>query len=151
MRKGRRKMVTVFLLVAFMLSGSATSLWATEEKEADLNASSQIMRYQYIKYIIPNLSISSSGIAHCSGSMETWDPYTVEMTLGLQKYNSNKKRWEQLYTWPKVRGNGAMGVSKTGNYNVGSGKYRVALTGKVLSSNNVVLENVTVYSREVSR
>ena len=149
MRKSRRKMVALLLVVAFMLSGPVASIWAAE---VETTASSQTPnKYQYIASLLPKLSISSSGIASCSGYMSTWDSYKVEMTMELQKYNNSLRRWDRVYTWPTVKGDGVKGVKKEGTYSVGSGRYRVALTGKVLSSNNSVLESRTVYSNEVTR
>ena len=148
MRKSRRKMVALLLMVALMLSGPAVSLWAAEVETSSSNPAS---KYQYIASLNAKLSISSSGIASCSGYMSTWDSYKVEMTMELQKYNNSLRRWDRVYTWPTVKGDGVKGVKKEGTYSVSSGRYRVALTGKVLSSNNSVLESRTAYSNEVTR
>ena len=148
MRRNRRKMVALLLVVTFMLSGPAVSLWAAEIEDTASNPAS---KYQYIASLLPKLSISSSGIASCSGYMNTWGSYKVEMTMELQKYNSSQRRWDKVYTWPTVKGDGAKGVKKEVSYMVGSGRYRVALTGKVLSSSSTILESKTVFSNEVTR
>jgi len=148
MRRSRRKMVALLLVVAFMLSGPIAPLWAAE---VETTASNPASKYQYIRNLGATLNINSSGIASCSGYMNTWGSYKVEMTMELQKYNSSQRRWDRVYTWPTVKGDGAKGVKKEGSYMVGSGRYRVALTGKVLSSNSSVLESKTVYSNEVTR
>lgn len=94
------------------------------------------LRFTYIYYLTPRLTITSAGRADCSGSVMLFSSaYTVELTVALQQSTANG--WIDVATWTKA-GPGVPEVAIAESHYVTPGTYRVRANARVFSGGTVV-------------
>ena len=117
--------VTVFLLV-FTAHGAVAAVCEPIEEEITL-------RYELANNIKVDLTISSSGLATCTGKLTAKaSADTCKASLALKQKQGRK--WVTLETWDGPAGKGSKGCSVKGTQQVAPGySYKVVLTGTVTS------------------
>jgi hypothetical protein len=94
--------------------------------------------YTHITTLFAGLSIDSSGLATCSGTVfPTYFDTNAELTVTLEEYKNNK--WGSVYSW-SAYGDGSAIIAKSGQRYVTSGRYRVVVTAKIYSLSGTLLE-----------
>lgn len=89
-------------------------------------------RYTGISDMFSSLTVSSSGAAKCTGSVEVRSGYTVNLTVELKQDGTSIKEWTS---------SGSGTVSAGGTYYVKSGHdYVVTTTAEVCDSKGNVIE-----------
>ena len=85
-------------------------------------------KYVNTDIVTANLSISSKGVATCSGTVSPSGKYESTISVNLQKKNGSS--WSTIKTWTGS-GSTLMGCSASGTYTVSRGTYRVYVCGYV--------------------
>lgn len=91
-------------------------------------------RYSYITQLSGGLSIDSSGLANCTGSVKPSSNDTrTDLKVTLEQYiNGN---WSGIDSWINS-GSSTLSISKSGKQYVDRGKYRVVVNAKVYDSSS---------------
>lgn len=105
-------------------------------------------RYLDIYSFVIDLDISSGGTANCSTSVKTTtQTNTIDLTMQLERYDSDNGRWVFVKSWNGVYGPNA---DMTRYRAVASGYYyRVFVGATVLDANGNAVETVGNYSSSI--
>lgn len=128
-----RRLLCLMLATTILASGMA--VMAADVPTPYYNATAKISA---------SLSISSSGLASCGGSIRLSDSSCyANLTLQLQKYTSNG--WSPVYTWTQSNA-----TSISGSRYVTSGyNYRVICSANVYTSSGTYVESPSATSSTV--
>lgn len=126
----RNRLVCILVVMAILTSGM--TVMATDTATPYYDATTRISA---------SLTISSSGLASCSGTIRLSDSSCyANLTLKLQRYENHA--WTTVYTWTE---NDATSIS--GSRYVTSGYYyRVVHSANVYSSSGKYIESPSVTS-----
>ena len=131
-RKIMKRVFCVLLSVVILASGFTAFA-------ADISP-----RYDATSRITANLSINSSGLASCRGTIALRDlSYTATLTLHLQRYQGGS--WTDVYSWST---SDAVTLSKS-RYVVSGYSYRVVTSATVYSASGAYIESPSATSSTV--
>ena len=125
--------VTLFAL-AFYFMVSSTAMVA--------NAVEVEPRYTGIYSIESTIDISPSGRINCSGSVIGRSGYTIELTVELQRFDSD---WETIKTWEKTS-SGVISLEGTYFVPKNNKDYQVVTTAIVKDSSGKIVESPSLES-----
>ena len=142
-----KKFVCMSILALMTVLAAAVPAYAADGIE---NAGTQGVitpQFTYISFLIPGLSINSSGKASCSGMTSTYNSsHTTKLTIELQK--SSASGWGTIKSW-SATGPGPNTIDIYKEYYVAHGTYRVCATAKVYNAYGTLLESQSVCSSTV--
>ena len=105
-------------------------------------ASYPVPLYTVLANVSATLSISSTGMATCSGSAKTFDSdYVIELSMDLIKYDQD----ETIKSW-STSGKTSVSLSKKNWYVAKGHDYQVVVTAKVYDTNNRLVETASAES-----
>ena len=106
--------------------------------------------YVAVDEILVSLTINSSGKATCLSSLQAISTANTPILTLTLKRSADGRVWSTLHTWTKM-GTGVLGVAISEYPIVTSGhQYKLTATGRIKSSQGVVLETVSISSSVVS-
>ena len=128
MFKKQKKLVTIFALLALILSSGSNVSAATIGQDTTNPISVQSVNTAVAS---ASIGISASGTASMSASVVGEIGTTkIKMTITLQKYNSASKTWTNVNSWEKTA-NSTFAAFET-SFKLGSkGTFRTKLTSTV--------------------
>ena len=143
-----KKFVCIGILVLMSLF-STVPAYAADNGIQNTGSQSVITpQFTYISFLIPGLSINSSGKASCSGLTSTYNSsHTIKLTIELQK--SSASGWGTIKSW-SATGSGPNTIDIYKEYYVAHGTYRVCATAKVYNGYGTLLESQSIYSNTVT-
>ena len=100
--------------------------------------------FEYTNTTATSLSISSSGTATCSTSLNGYTGVTTKIVINMTLQKKTLLWWSEVDSWSKTINDSFGSLTKTAS--VGSGKYRVKVEFTVYSGSNS--EEITTYSQE---
>ena len=128
----KKKALCILLTLIVLLSVTAPAVAATPETVQPY--------YTYVKSLDADLTISSNGIATCSGGVASTSALSVKAVCELQVYKQGE--WKTLKSWSDTGTATADILDK--QYTVETGyMYRVLTTGYVYSTSGSTLETAT--------
>lgn len=138
-----KKALSILLAIGLLAVWTPVSLAATDQPTIISPF------YLHIKVMSAGLAIDSSGRANCGATADCMDKTVdVKLTMSLQQYKNNA--WSTIKSW-SITENGQYGLFMAEDYYVTSGyKYRVETNVKVYNLSGKLLEDQTMYSKEVS-
>ncbi|MEA4894675.1 MAG: hypothetical protein VB064_05385 [Oscillospiraceae bacterium] len=132
-----KKIMVTFLAVLSLILSAAPAYAA--EVSNHVNETAMTPNYTYIWLLSSGLDISSSGKAHCVGSVDaSSNSYNAELTVTLQKYSNGS--WSNVKSWSDS-GTGQSNLIVDKYYYVERGTYRVRTTAKIYDSAGKLLED----------
>ena len=132
-----KKIMVTFLAVLSLILSTAPAYAAEVSNHASETAMTP--NYTYIWLLSSGLDISSSGKAHCVGSVDaSSNSYNAELTVTLQKYSNGS--WSNVKSWSDS-GTGQSNLIVDKYYYVEYGTYRVRTTAKIYDSAGKLLED----------
>lgn len=141
----KRKLLLFITLVCVSL----TPCYGIPSKAAMVTKITPAPYFNYLSRVMAGLSISSSGVASCSGGLYIFkDGYDTKIKMVLQKLKNGS--WNTVTSWSQSNtDSGTYLIGK--NYVVdGSGTYRVKVTVSVYSNTGKLLESSDCNSDEVT-
>lgn len=126
------KRLLCILLAVTLLSSGFTALAAMPD--------TAVPYYTGTASIYANLSISSTGLASCSGNISLRSGYVANLTMKLQQYTSNG--WTTIETWFTATQKGLSGS----RYVTHGYYYRVVTSASVYTSSGGYVESPSVTS-----
>lgn len=143
-----KKLVCMGILVLMSIFSTVPAYAAANEIQNTGSQSVITPQFTYISFLIPGLSINSSGKASCSGLTSTYNSsHTIKLTIELQK--SSASGWGTIKSW-SATGLGPYTVDIYKEYYVVRGTYRVCATAKVYNAYGTLLESQSIYSNTVT-
>lgn len=137
----KRKTLICLLLVLCFLASMGTVFAAEPETPVEPDPEEP---YVGLRSAFGTLSISSSGIATCTGSASLYNGYTAEVTVTLQRKISGV--WLGYTSW-SGSGSSPVVVSNSTSSSIPSGyKYRTYVYITVYDSNNDIVETADTWS-----
>ena len=129
------KKITCLLLVTVLMLFAVVPAQASDQPTP---------RYAYITTLAGDISIDSSAVASCYGSVSTLNNLPVKVVVELQIYRGGE--WVTEKTWIKT---GTAVATIAEYYNLAYGNnYRVKVTGYVYDTNGNLLESATDYDSQ---
>lgn len=136
-----RKVVVLFTAILLLLV--STVMWSTTGYAAVQDDMIQPM-YLLTRATKVTLTISDSGVAQCSGYIRATNP-TDSVNITITLYKKVGSSWVEVDRWSM--NDQLYYASVNGNASISYGKYKLQLSGKVVSSDGTV-EQVSSTSSE---
>jgi len=134
------RLVELILVLVLLFTFSSPAL---ADQAPGVSPDQSALRFTYIYYLTPRLSITSGGRADCSGSVLLSSAvYSVELSVTLQQ--SSGSGWTDVAAWATT-GPGIPEVTIAESYYVAPGTYRVRATARVFSG-GTLLETASQYT-----
>lgn len=127
-------------LMAMAWGGAGYALDAEQKKPAE----PVVTRYELINRAYATLSLSSSGLATCTGKIIASES-TSRVNLTLKLYKKSGSEWKLVKSWNTLNNPGQASLIKT--QSVDPGTYKVTMTGTIKASSGQT-ERVTKWSPE---
>ena len=125
--------LAILILMSFSVTAYADNTTLSQGQQGQITP-----LFTYISFLDPRLSINSSGLATCYGSVSLYSSsQTVQLTVALQKSTTNG--WAEVIAWTDSAP-GVPGVSLERQYYVAKGTYRVCVTARVYNASGTLLE-----------